>query len=397
MDTLPKIVIATDKFKGTLNTEEAANAIKNGILLRGMDSRCNLDTLKENILIYPMADGGEGSLKVMERGLQLCGKESHIENIENVNHLGEPITIPILIYNNSTCAFIEMASICGLSLVPKQKRNLLRSTTYGFGDTLRYVIEEMGIRDITIAIGGSGTNDAGFGALTALGFRYHNNCVFKNRDFAEFMENITAIEDKFVAGVTPHLRDTKFRVACDVNNPLLGESGATMVYGAQKGGTPEELQRIENSLRIWAKVIEEKYGEGLAQRPGAGAAGGIGFILNSVLGASLSPGWELFSRILGLEKAIASADYVFTGEGKFDKQSLSGKLPVGIAQICKKYNKPLFLITGTSELPAEEIYAAGFTDYVELNKNISERSAFAHTHEKIMNKVYKLLKDRKIL
>ncbi len=398
MEKFPKIVIATDKFKGTLNASEAADAIKNGILKRGLDTRCDIDQLKSNISTFAMADGGEGSLKVMERGLQLRGKESHIEYIDVLNHLGEGIKAPVLIFNDSKSAFVEMASVCGLSLVPKDKRNILRSTTYGFGDLLRYVIEDMGIRDITIAIGGSGTNDAGFGALTALGFRYHNNCVFKNRDFAEFMENITAIEDKFVAGVTPHLKDTTIRVACDVDNPLLGENGATMVYGPQKGGTPEELQRIENSLKIWAKVIEEKYGKGAAEYPGAGAAGGIGFVLHTILGAQMSPGWKLFSEILGLEEAIALADYVFTGEGKFDKQSLAGKLPVGIAKICSKYQKPLFLVTGRiDDVTPQQALSIGFSDFIELNKNHHDKSPYIHGREIIVEEVSRLLKNKGIL
>lgn len=398
MDKFPKIVIATDKFKGTLNASEAADAIKNGILKRGLDSRCDIENLKRNITTFAMADGGEGSLKVMEKGLKLSGKETHIEYIDALNHIGEQIKVPILLYNDSKSAFIEMATICGLSLVPKERRNLLRSTTYGFGDTLRYVIEDMGIRDITIAIGGSGTNDAGFGALTALGFRYHNNCVFKNRDFAEFMENITAIEDKFVSGVTPHLKETKIKVACDVNNPLLGENGATMVYGPQKGGTPEELQRIENSLKIWAKAIEDKYGEGSANFPGAGAAGGIGFILHTVLGAEMRPGWELFAEMLGLEEAISSADYVFTGEGKFDRQSLAGKLPVGIARICSKYNKPLFLVTGKIDnVTKEEIKVIGVSDFIELNNNPHDKSPFSYAREIIVEEVSKLMKNKGIL
>lgn len=397
MDNFPKIVIATDKFKGSLSAVESAEAIKNGILKRAIEKRLDTESIKENILVRPMADGGEGSLKVMERALQLSGRESKIIYIDNINHIGEDIKIPVLIYNNSKSAFIEMASICGLSLVPKERRNLLRSTTYGLGDTIRYLIEEMEIRDLIIAIGGSGTNDGGFGALTALGFRYQNNCVFKNRDFAEFMENITAIDDKFVSGVTPHLKETTIRVACDVENPLLGENGATMVYGAQKGGTPEELERIENSMKIWAKAIEERYGAGSASLPGAGAAGGMGFALQTVLGAKMIPGWELFSQLMGLEQEIASADIVFTGEGKFDKQSLAGKLPLGIAKLCSKYHKPLFLVTGKMEISQQEAASLGIEETIELAKKSSGKYQYINAREIIISEVSKLLKRRSII
>lgn len=375
-----RIVIATDKFKGSLTAGEAAAAIHKGIS-DGCGNTC------PEILSFPMADGGEGSLELMKTAMENAGKEPETVYVPAVNHLGRPISVPVLLYKPDS-AFIEMAKVCGLGLVPYGERDLAHSTTYGLGETARIAIEEYGAREILLSIGGSGTNDGGFGMISALGFRFANDNPFRNKDVPTFMESISSVVDDGVDTVCPHLRETKFRVACDVSNPLLGPDGASRVYGPQKGGTPEVIEHFEKALGNWADVVERwgKTGKNTNAfdrfSEGAGAAGGTGFILGSVLNAEILPGWEFFASIVNLEKYIASADLVITGEGRFDESSLSGKLPWGIASLCRKYRKPLWMVTGRNCLPESIWRPSGFNEVFSIDASFRHKSdIFANASE----------------
>ena len=379
MNSIQKIVVATDKFRGSLSAYEAAVAVKEG--LKGKD-----------VLIRPMADGGEGSLDVVAFAFDEIGREYEKIYIDSVNQKGEELKVPVLIYDGGKSAFIEMATVCGLNLVPKDKRSLLHSTTYGLGEVMRVIIEDNGVRKIVLAIGGSGTNDGGFGMLTALGYRYHNTSVFRNKDIATFIGCIEAIIDDPVETVTPHLKDCEISVICDVKNPLLGKNGATMVYGRQKGGTTDELNQLESALENWAKVVEKYRGQkGLAREEGTGAAGGLGFALKAVLGATLLPGWKTLSDLMHLEDEIRQADMVITGEGKLDRQSFSGKLISGLAEMCRKYDKPLLVVTGRSEVSKSELSEYGVDKVIELSSStIDGESSFKDAAKIITREVGKL-------
>ncbi len=311
-----------------------------------------------------MADGGEGSMGVMERAFHR--KEVQYEKIfiESVNHLGSPILAPVLMYKtdgSTITAFIEMASVCGLTMIPRDKRNLLRSTTYGLGSVMRSVIESHGARRIVMAIGGSGTNDGGFGMLAALGWSFSNSSPFRNKDIPTFISGIDSASDRSVQSVCPHLKETEILVASDVTSPLLGPSGATAVYGPQKGCKRQDIPLFENALENWIKVI------GHPDFPGAGAAGGTGYALKAALGAQFVPGWRFFASALELEQEIASADLVITGEGRFDRSSLSGKLPSGIAEMCRQYDKPLWVVTGQNKITEAEYLSLGISKVFELS------------------------------
>ena len=351
-----KIVVATDKFKGSMTAAEAAQAIKDGLSTNSILS-------SDNILLCPMADGGEGSMGVMERAFHRKDVQYEKIFIESVNHLGSPILAPVLMYkaDGTMTAFIEMASVCGLNMIPRDKRNLLRSTTYGLGSVMRSVIESHGARRIVMAIGGSGTNDGGFGMLAALGWSFSNSSPFRNKDIPTFISGIDSASDRSVQSVCPHLKETEILVASDVTSPLLGPSGATAVYGPQKGCKRQDIPLFENALENWIKVI------GHPDFPGAGAAGGTGYALKAALGAQFVPGWRFFASALGLEQEIASADLVITGEGRFDRSSLSGKLPSGIAEMCRQYGKPLWVITGRCQVPENEYRSLGITRVLELS------------------------------
>lgn len=354
-----KIVVATDKFKGSMTAAEAAQAIKDGLSTNSILSK----TASDNILLCPMADGGEGSMGVMERAFHRKDVQYQKIFIESVNHLGSPILAPVLMYkaDGIRTAFIEMASVCGLNMIPRDKRNLLRSTTYGLGSVMRSVIESHGARRIVMAIGGSGTNDGGFGMLAALGWSFSNSSPFRNKDIPTFISGIDSASDRSVQSVCPHLQETEILVASDVTSPLLGPSGATAVYGPQKGCKRQDIPLFENALENWIKVI------GHPDFPGAGAAGGTGYALKAALGAQFVPGWRFFASALGLEQEIASADLVITGEGRFDRSSLSGKLPSGIAEMCRQYGKPLWVITGRCQVPENEYRSLGITRVMELS------------------------------
>lgn len=352
-----KIVVATDKFKGSMTAAEAAQAIKDGLSTNSILS-------SDNILLCPMADGGEGSMGVMERAFHRKDVQYEKIFIESVNHLGSPILAPVLMYKtdgSTITAFIEMASVCGLNMIPRDKRNLLRATTYGLGSVMRSAIESHGARRIVMAIGGSGTNDGGFGMLAALGWSFSNSSPFRNKDIPTFISGIDSVSDRSVQSVCPHLQETEILVASDVTSPLLGPSGATAVYGPQKGCKRQDIPLFENALENWIKVI------GHPDFPGAGAAGGTGYALKAALGAQFVPGWRFFASALGLEQEIASADLVITGEGRFDRSSLSGKLPSGIAEMCRQYCKPLWVVTGQNKITEAEYLSLGISKVFELS------------------------------
>ena len=352
-----KIVVATDKFKGSMTAAEAAQAIKDGLSTNSILS-------SDNILLCPMADGGEGSMGVMERAFHRKDVQYEKIFIESVNHPGSPILAPVLMYKtdgSTITAFIEMASVCGLNMIPRDKRNLLRATTYGLGSVMRSAIESHGARRIVMAIGGSGTNDGGFGMLAALGWSFSNSCPFRNKDIPTFISGIDSASDRSVQSACPHLKETEILVASDVTSPLLGPSGATAVYGPQKGCKRQDIPLFENALENWIKVI------GHPDFPGAGAAGGTGYALKAALGAQFVPGWRFFASALGLEQEIASADLVITGEGRFDRSSLSGKLPSGIAEMCRQYCKPLWVVTGQNKITEAEYLRLGISKVFELS------------------------------
>ena len=248
-------------------------------------------------------------------------------------------------------------------MIPRDRRNLLRSTTYGLGIVLRECIGSHGVREILMAIGGSGTNDGGFGLLSALGWSFSNSSPFRNRDIPTFISGIETASDRSVDDICPHLRQTRITVATDVTSPLLGPLGATAVYGPQKGCRKQDIPVFENALENWMRVI------GVPDFPGAGAAGGTGYALKAALGAELAAGWQVFASMLHLEEEIASADLVITGEGRFDKSSLTGKLPAGIATLCRRYGKPLWVVTGTCRVPADQLAAIGISRVIELSSS----------------------------
>lgn len=358
-----KIVVAVDKFKGTITAPQAAQAIKEGLERALPEATFHL---------FPMADGGDGSLSVVESAVG--GERIYAEA---TNPLGEKISAPFLMLGNR--AFVEMAQISGLALIPPAGRDILRASTYGLGELIRYAIEVQHAQKVVVAIGGSATNDGGIGMLEALGFKYDpaNN----------------TLDSSYVEKITPHLWDTEIEVACDVENPLLGPNGATAIYGRQKGATDETIPVLEERLRLWGEAVAQWRQlpfEELTQYPGAGAAGGVGFALHGVLQARILQGWRVFTDMMGVEGEIASADLVVTGEGKFDGQSLEGKLPLGIAQLCAQYRKPLWLLCGRNAV-SEEIYRSHGICRVMSVASLFPKDPMSDAAEKLKVAAYKIV------
>ena len=336
-----KILLAVDKFKGSLTSLEAESAIEEGILdSAGMDGGpfgCVPDIVK-----LPMADGGDGSLEAVSA---VWGPSCRRIRCRITGPLGEPAETEFLISGER--AFIEMAKVCGLVMVPGHERNPLNTTTFGLGEVILHALRK-GARHIFVSIGGSATNDCGAGMMQALGYEFMDieGNVLDSPVFGRDLVRIKRIlpPGKFPAGAN-------ITVICDVTNPLLGSSGATMVYGRQKGAGDAELVLLEAGMENFAATAVGTLNgtEADPDFPGAGAAGGVGFAMKYFAGATLLKGEEFFVKLTGIEALIADAALVVGGEGSIDDQSFYGKIVSWLYRLCRKYDKPLMLFCGVNK------------------------------------------------
>lgn len=335
-----KILIITDKFKGSLTAKEAAECIRKGLLQSSFGHGIN-----QKIKILPMADGGEGTIDVIRKS-----KRGELIYAEVCDPLLRPIRAPYLLKGDKV--FIEMAKCCGLQLLNENEYNPQKTSTYGLGQMILAAIEGTRVRDVVIGIGGSATNDGGIGMLRALGYRFYDD---------KGVETIFPGKVKKIDGakVGLDLKRVQFKVASDVNNPLLGKRGATMVYGPQKGAGEKMLEEMERGMHNYANVCEEYLGKTYSSQPGTGAAGGVGFALKGFFGAELVPGWKVLSEFTNLEKIVKESDLIITGEGSIDEQSISGKLIDGVAEMAKKHSKRLWAYCGVNRLSVKQLVKAG--------------------------------------
>ena len=323
-----KAVIAMDSFKGSLSSLQAGSAVREGIL------RVNKDAV---VLVRPLADGGEGTVEALTIGMG-----GGLQTVTATGPLGEKCDARYGILADGVTAIVEMSAAAGITMVPAEQRNPLYTTTYGVGEMIRDAIKH-GCRRFIIGIGGSATNDGGVGMLQALGYGMldvnGNQVPFGARGL-ELLEKIT--DD----GVLPELRGCSFRIACDVTNPLCGETGCSAVYGPQKGATPSMIRRMDGWLKRYAKLAGAYNSKADRAFPGTGAAGGLGFAFLSFTNAVLESGIGIILEETRLEDYIKDADIVITGEGRLDGQTVMGKAPVGVAKIAKKYGKPVVAFAG---------------------------------------------------
>lgn len=323
-----KIVIAPDSYKESLSAAEVALAIEAGF--REVFPDACLSRM-------PVADGGEGTVEAM-----VAATGGRRVAVPVTGPLGLPVEAFYGLTGDGATAVIEMAAASGLALVPPARRNPLLTTSFGTGELIRAALDA-GARHLIIGIGGSATNDAGAGMLQALGVTLLDGA---GQALGPGGGALGALAQIRLDGLDPRLAACDIEVACDVDNPLTGERGASAVFGPQKGATPAMVQHLDANLAHFAAVLQQTLGVAVADVPGAGAAGGMGAALLGVLGARLRPGIEIVTAALGLEAAVAEADLVIVGEGRLDAQSLRGKAPLGVARIARRHGKPVIAIAG---------------------------------------------------
>lgn len=360
-----KILIASDSFKGSASTLEVANSME-----RGIRSICKeVETIK-----LPVADGGEGTVDALVIGLNGEYREEEV-----TDPLGRKIKSKYGIINEDT-AIVEMAQASGLTLLNEDELNPLKTTTYGTGELIKFAMES-GVRKIFIGLGGSGTNDGGVGMAQALGISFKDKNGFEVKPGGGQLKNIDKIDFK---NKHPLLAETEIKIISDVDNPLCGPDGASYIYGPQKGADEEMVELLDGNLFYLGKKIEEFTGKKVMDIKGSGAAGGLGAGLIGFCNASIYQGIELILDIIHIDEHLKTADLVITGEGKIDRQSIFGKVPVGVAKRAKKYNLPVIAITGNLEKGGEVVYKEGIDLIIDIiNKPMELRDAMEEADELI--------------
>ncbi|WP_437889919.1 glycerate 2-kinase [Phytobacter sp. V91] len=324
-----KIVIAPDSYKESLSATEVAQAIEKGFREIFPDAQ---------YVSVPVADGGEGTVEAM---IAATKGTSHTASV--TGPLGEEVNASWGMSGDGKTAFIEMAAASGLALVPPELRNPLITTSRGTGELILHALEH-GAKNIIIGIGGSATNDGGAGMVQALGAKLCDANGVEIGNGGGSLMSLNAID---ISGLDPRLSDCTIRVACDVTNPLTGEQGASRIFGPQKGATEALIVELDRNLGHYADVIKKSLNVDVKNVPGSGAAGGMGAALMAFLGAELRSGIEIVTQALNLEEHIHDCTLVVTGEGRIDSQSIHGKVPVGVANVAKKYHKPVIGIAGS--------------------------------------------------
>ncbi|WP_102833880.1 glycerate kinase [Clostridioides difficile] len=343
-----KILISIDSLKGSLSSIEAGNAIKKGILKVKEDAQ---------VKILPLADGGEGTVDALVQGMN--GKK---ETIEVTGPIAKKVDATYGLLKNTSTAIIEIAQASGLTLVPTELRNPLYTTTYGVGEIIKEAINK-GYRNFIVGIGGSATNDAGIGMLQALGFEFYDE---NNKLVGLGGKVLNEIRHIKIENRLKELDECKFKIACDVNNPLFGKNGAAYIYGSQKGATSEIIEELDNGLRNFSKVVENYLSKDVANVEGAGAAGGLGFAFLAFLNSKLESGIKIILEEIKLEEELKDADFVITGEGRLDNQTAMGKAPIGVAKLAKKYGVKVIGLAGATTEDAVKCNEEGIDAYFSI-------------------------------
>jgi glycerate 2-kinase len=379
-----RILIAPDKFKGSLNAREVAENITKGLRDALPDARID---------IVPMADGGEGTAEAIceARGCSWVKCKTH-------DPIGREIEARYAWIEAAELAVMEMSEAAGMRRLSESERDPVLATTFGVGEMILDAASRAA-NEIIIGLGGSATNDGGWGMARALGFRFFSNARELTKDASE-LRNLTTIEAPVAAGVSPassKMQPTrppqlKIIAAVDVQNPLLGENGATRVFGPQKGVSKDELNVLEQALTRLADVVAEEFDFDYRDRPGVGAAGGLGFGLMSFCGATIRPGFDVVAEAVGLESKMKAVDVVITGEGSLDRQTLEGKTPAGVARLARKLGKKVFAIVGRTD--GNRKVCELFDEVYELARpGISEKEQMKRAGELLREKARELAKN----
>ena len=336
------VVLAPDSFKNCHSAKEAAEALGKGVTRAAPNASVDL---------VPLADGGEGTVDAL-----VAAAGGQRVSVTVTGPLGEPVEAVYGVLNEAT-AVIEMAAASGHALLTETQRDPRSATTYGTGELIAHALDN-GFRDIIVGIGGSATNDAGAGMAQALGYRLLDA---SRRDLPPGGAALARLARIDASNAHSALAEASIRAACDVRNPLCGPEGASHIYGPQKGADAQTVVELDAALHRFGAAIEEQLGIPVLERPGAGAAGGLGAGLVAFCGAELERGFDVVARAVDLERRIAAADLVLTGEGLLDAQTSSGKTPAGVAALAARHRVPAIAIAGALEPGYETLHDEGLT------------------------------------
>ena len=382
-----KVVISIDSFKGSLTSIQAAQAIEKGIKRVEKEAE---------VVIKPLADGGEGTVDALVDGMG-----GNMEFIKVTGPAGKPVlakygiicpTNPDMEETNT--AIMEMSQAAGITQVIDKERNPLYTTTYGVGQMIADAIYK-GCRRFIMGIGGSATNDGGVGMLQALGYDFLDKDGNHINHGSIGLKDLVQIKDD---NVISELKDCEFHIACDVTNPLCGEEGCSAIFGPQKGATKQMVQDMDQWLADYAKIAKQSFIKADANKPGTGAAGGLGFAFLTFTNATLKSGVDLILNETKLEEEIKDADIVITGEGCLDAQTAMGKAPIGVTKLAKKYGKLVLGFSGAVTKGATACNEAGIDAYfpivrsaVSLEEAMKKKNAQENLTDTV-EQVFRLIK-----
>jgi len=352
-----KILVAPDKFKGSLSAQEVCDAVREGLLSADKTF---------DVISLPLADGGEGTCELLTSYsggamVSVTVRDPLFRNFQS----GYGIS------RDGKIAFLEMAKASGLQLLRKEERNPLINSTVGTGDLIRHALDR-GVEHIIMGVGGSATNDGGMGMAQSLGVVFYSA---SGEILNPTGENMVRVETIDVSKVHPRLKVVKFTIFCDVDNPLHGIRGAAHVFAPQKGANETVVKELDEGLKHYESVLE-KVVKRKVNFPGAGAGGGLPASIKALADVTVRPGMDFIIEFTRLETQLQEADAIITGEGKVDEQTLSGKVVKGIADLSRKHNKPLVILAGKNDLGIEQLRTLGASKIVTLvGEDIGEEAA----------------------
>ncbi|TXZ08006.1 glycerate kinase [Vibrio mimicus] len=336
-----KVVIAPDSFKESLTAKQVCDAIQAGLARVWNDAK---------FVAIPVADGGEGTVQSLVDATQ-----GRIVEVKVMGPQGKRVEAFYGMLGDNQTAVIEMAAASGLHHVPIAQRDPKLTTSFGTGELIRHALDQ-GITKLIIGLGGSATNDGGVGMLAALGARFTNADGEPIQLTGGGLRELANID---LSDFDPRLQHCDLLVACDVNNPLCGDKGASAVFGPQKGATPDDVRLLDGALQQFGLLTEKVTGKAVLQSAGAGAAGGMGAALLAYTHATLRPGIEIVLDTVQLAHQVSDADLVITGEGRIDSQTVHGKTPMGVAKVAKRFDVPVIALSGCTGENYQAVYQCG--------------------------------------
>ncbi|WP_346353717.1 glycerate kinase [Azotosporobacter soli] len=336
-----KIIVAPDSYKGSLTAVQVASAMARGIGRVYPEAQ---------VVQMPIADGGEGTVVAMVAAL---GGEMVETTVQGP--LGAPVVAQWGLVASGETAVIEMAAASGLPLLSSAERDPLRASSHGTGELIVAALDK-GVKRIIIGLGGSATNDGGAGMAQALGAKLYDDWGKPLQPGGAALARLETVD---LSALDARLAETEIWVACDVDNPLCGPQGASAVYGPQKGATSEMVAQLDAALAVYAGIMTEATGRAVAEKPGTGAAGGLGAGLLWLTNARLRPGVEMVLEVAEFEKQLLDTDWVLTGEGRTDQQTAFGKAPIGVASAAKRHAVPVALLSGGLSQGWQAVLEAG--------------------------------------